>query len=54
MALLQATVETNPPLSLFVVVLIQSFVLGLVVFNHVGTIRDEKRALREKKEEDMK
>ena len=54
MKLLQATVETNPPLCLFVVVLIQSFVLGLVVFNHVGTIRDEKRALREKKEEDMK
>ena len=36
--------ETFPPLCLFVVVLILGFVLGLVVFNHVATIKEEKRA----------
>jgi len=41
--LYKATVEVNPSLCLFVVVLIQAFVLGLVIFNHVATIRDEKR-----------
>ena len=46
--------ETFPPLCLFVVVLILGFVLGLVVFNHVATIKEEKRVDNDDYETDMR